>query len=156
MTKFAKPKPRFDREQAVNGVWFYIEDENGQEYGGFKCGLVDGSVPRARLVMEREAAKSAIKSRGKRDGDDVKVKAGIANFVDSCLIDWDMLDADGKELKFSRERAIEYFLQQEEDEVTGEMIYTYDYAFSRLFALSRDVTQYQSEEQAKAGEPLGN
>lgn len=154
MTKFAKPKARFDKNQANTGVWFYIEDENGYEYGGFKCGLFDPTLPRIRLALERAQRKNNGKNGAKRATD--KVRDGAEWFVETCMFDWDVKDEAGKAIKFSKEAAVEYFTTTEIDEETGKEIYLFDYVFNRLWELTRDVTNFQSEEQADAGDTTGN
>lgn len=154
MTNFARPKPRFDRSHANDGVWYYIEDEVGNDYGGFLCGYFDVSVPRVKVLIER-AQRIGAGARAKRVSDADQVRTGVEQFVDACLLDWDIKDADGKSVKFSRDAAVAYFLTADEGE-DGKPVYVFDYVFSQLLQLTRDVRNYQSDAQLDAGDSTGN
>lgn len=152
MTKFARPKPRFDKKFAADGVWFYPpEDEAGNEYGGFRLGLFDAAVPRVKVLIERAQRQSS----GKRGSKMERIRENIEQFVDACLLDWDQVDADGKTVKFTRQAAVDYFMTNEPDE-DGEPEFLFDYAFIQCNAFVRDKTHFQSELQVEAGSPEGN
>ncbi|THD35713.1 MAG: hypothetical protein E7773_10220 [Sphingomonas sp.] len=157
MTKFKRPKPRFDRDLANDGRWIYIDDAvTGEEYGGFLCGLFDPSVPRIRLAAERQAKMASYQARGKRPNNYDKTRESVEWFVETCLFDWDMKDEDDKPIKFTKPLAVEYFMTAETDDKTGEKIFIYDYVFQRLFEASRDVSNFQSLDQNEAGDPAKN
>lgn len=157
MSNFKRPAPRFDNRYANEGVWTLIEDENGYEYGQFRVGLFDPSLPRVRMITERVAreANARAKTNGRMDTDQT-IRTNMSVFVETCLFDWHMTGEDGKPIKFSKDKALEYFLMHDIDPDTGEKVYVYDFALTALLNFVRDVRNFRSDEQAKAGDPTGN
>jgi hypothetical protein len=103
--KFNIPK-RYDADLAENGVWFNISDENGNQYGEFKCRFMDTTSQRTELALKRIRTKYASEIRSKKMGDWDSIKVVMAEGV---LIDWKMKDDKGKDIPFSIEAALEYF-----------------------------------------------
>jgi hypothetical protein len=158
MTNFVKPKPRFDRSFAHDGIWVYPVDNVNNEYGGFLVGYFDVSIPRVKVAVEKHQRLSNMAARSKRpeNADEIAVRREVETAVDACLLDWDVEDADGKKVPFSKAKAVEYFLTHEIDEETGEKNYIYDFVFKEMFDAARNIHNFQSDEQNAAGEPLGN
>ena len=107
MTDFAIPE-RYDETAANEGVWFVIDDENGNEYGSFKCRLIDQFSNRAELERKRIIQKYNLKDQraSKKMTDEDRMRIVLC---ESSLVDWEMKDAKGKKVPFSVEKALEYF-----------------------------------------------
>lgn len=158
MTNFVKPKPRFDRSFANDGIWVYPVDEVGNEFGGFRVGLFDASIPRVKMVIEKHQRLSNMAARSKRpeNAEEANIRRHIETVIDACLLDWDVVDADGEKVPFSKAKATEYFLTHDIDEETGDKVYVFDFVFQAIFETARNVINFQSDEQNAAGDPLGN
>lgn len=120
-TKTTKPvfkkHVRFDAAKAKAGVPHHIVDENGNDYGIWTTSLVDPfnklmEVERARY--EREHANDPA-AKGKN--------AALYTFVQMCVHGWEgVLDADDKEIPFTKELAFEYLTNEENGWFTSELV----------------------------------
>lgn len=131
-TKWNFPK-RFDNDIAEDGIWFEVVDENGNEWGAFKCQLIDKTTQRwknavARVVRERQRGNSKVEH----------TNADL--FVEMSLLDWRLKDGNGKAVAFSKDEAKDYFRQPEAE-----------FVLEQLNARASDVTNYQPE-----GDPSKN
>lgn len=144
MTTFHFPA-RYDETQADEGVWRTVLDEVGNDYGRFKLCLFDELTPRYRTTLERLMRKYPTKN-GKANAayaaktDDQK---NVEVFVELALADWEIKDAKGKLIPFSKETATEYFNDPRAL-----------YVLRELAEFARDVRNFQPEEQADL--PEGN
>jgi hypothetical protein len=150
MTKFKQHKPRFDRKLASEGREFYIEDEYGNHYGTFRCGLVDETLPRYRVTLERIKREFSAKMKnapvGKRA--DINEQYVVELFVEVTLLDWDgILDENDKPVPFSKQNAMEFFLQHEIDEESGLKYYPNNWIMSQLSEYARNVVYFQPDDQ---------
>ncbi len=110
MSKFKLPK-RYDMTKAEEGVWFDIADDNGVEWGKFKCRLIDDTSQRSELAYKRIRMKYAsdIKTKKLNEYDSIKVV-----FCEASLLDWaGIQDEKGKDIPFSLNDALEYFGMEE-------------------------------------------
>lgn len=153
MSKFKLPKPRYDRSLANAGREIYITDENETYWGTFTVGLIDSSLPRYRLAVEKLTRKYQPNKgpKGKRVDIDETIAAEL--FVELALIDWkDVGDwrpnsKDGATMPFTKENAVEFFTLHEIDEETGDKIYLTAWLLGRLSREAEDISNFQPEEQ---------
>lgn len=157
MTKYKLPKPRFDRKIANEGREIFIEDENGTYWGTFRIGLVDSSLPRYRVALERLQRKYQPNGpKGKRAEVTETIAAEL--FVELALLDWtDVADwnpdaKDGAMVPFSKAKAVEFFTLFEEDEETGDKIYLTNWLLARLSREAEDISNFQPIDQTDAPE----
>lgn len=142
--KFRKPKARYDYNQANDGVWFYPTDEVDNDFGGFRVGLFDQSIPRVRTLAEREERLAMGKQ--KRTDEDTSRRRNVETILKACLLDWDMRDEDGNEIPFTLDDAIEFFMTKETNPHTGQDEYCYDFVFIAIMNFVRDVRNFQAED----------
>lgn len=150
MTKFKTHKPRFDRKLASEGREFYIEDEYGNHYGTFRCGLVDETLPRYRVALQRLQREYASKQKNAPVGKRIELDELIALelFVEITLLDWSGIeDEDEKPVPFSKKVALEYFSEHEIDEETGLKYYPKAWIVETLSKFARDVQNFQPADQ---------
>jgi len=159
MSKFKLPKPRFDRKIANEGREFYIEDENGTYWGTFRIGLIDNTLPRYRLALEKLSNKYNNNPKGplgKRIALDDNIAAEL--FVELALIDWkDVGDwhedaKDGAMIPFTKANAVEFFTLHDIDEETGDKIYHTAWLLKRLSEESENIRNFQPAEQTEDAE----
>lgn len=145
MSNFYFPK-RFDSTQADEGVWTSVIDEMDNLWLRAKLCLFDENTQRYRITMERLQRKYP---RGRNGQPNAKLKEMSADalaielFVEMSFVDWELKDAKGKLIPFSKEAAVEYLSQPEAL-----------FALSALGAFARDVRNFQPEEQEEL--PEGN
>lgn len=154
MTKFKLPKPRFDRKIANEGREIYITDENGTYWGTFRIALVDNLSPKVQIAVEKYKRKyAALAQRGKAVSGADRLQAEA--FVELALLDWKGVNdwspdaEDGAEMKFSPEKALEFFTLSETDEETGETYYHTAWLLQRLSREAEDITNFQPAEQTE-------
>jgi hypothetical protein len=131
-TKTTKPvfkkHVRFDTAKAAKGVPHHIVDEVGNDYGIWTTSLFD--IHNKFLKVENDRYM-------REHGDDKQAKgknAGVYAFVQVCVHGWEgVLDADDKEIPFSKELAFDYLSDEDNAWFTGELI-----------ARSQDVTNYRA------------
>lgn len=129
--KFSIPK-RYDAELADAGVWFNIVDENGNEYGEFKCRYLDEASPRTEVAYKRIRQKYAAQIRAKKLTD---IEAVKVVFVEAVLMDWKGIkDEKGKEVPYEVATALDYFSLEETR-----------WVLLQLGKLSGDVTNFAPE-----------
>lgn len=160
MSKFKLPKPRFDRKMANEGREIYVTDENDTYWGTFRVALVDQTLPRYRIALERLQRKYQPNGpKGKRA--DINETIAAELFVELALLDWKEvaewreeagtdLDDDGF-VKFSKARAVEFFSLDETDE-DGEVYYPVAWVLSRLSREAEDLANFQPLDQSDAPE----
>lgn len=131
---------RFDAAKAEYGVEHTITDEVGNVYGTFKTSLFD---------IHSKYIQTATERFNRENGDNPKFKGEHANtfaFIEICLHDWkDVLDENGKQVKFSKEEAFELLKDSENS-----------FLLNTLIAMSRDVALYKVDPVAKQEEVAGN
>lgn len=159
MSKFKLPKPRFDRQRANEGREIYVTDENGTYWGTYRVALVDQTLPRYRVALERLQRKyTPVGPKGKRV--DVGETIAAELFVELALLDWKEVadwrpDAkDGTYREFSKAAAIEFFSLSEDDEETGEKYFPTAWLLAYLSRESENLANFQPPEQSEA--PEGN
>lgn len=130
---------RFDEAQANDGRWFAVVDENDVQWGRFKCTLIDSTVPRYKIALERLQRKYGGKSAKAKPGDDFTAEL----FIEMSLVDWDMKNSKGDVIPFSRQAAMAYFTNPR-----GA------YALKQLLVDAENVANFQPEEQEEL--PEGN
>lgn len=157
MTKFKLPKPRFDRKIANDGREIYVTDENGTYWGTFRIALVDQTLPRYRLALERLSRKyQPTGPKGKRADLNETIAAEL--FVELALLDWtDVADwnpdaKEGATVPFSKAKAVEFFSLCETDEETGEPYYPVAWLLARLSREAEDLTNFQPLDQTEPPE----
>lgn len=128
MTDFVFPT-RFDTAIADEGIWFEVVDELDNEWGSFKCVLLDRGIPRYQHAVERLRRKH----NGKRKvSEDFKAEL----FVELALVDWKLKNAAGKDIPFTKESALSYFSNPRAT-----------FALDYLSALVEDVRNFQADEE---------
>lgn len=157
MSKFKLPKPRFDRKMANEGREIYVVDENGTYWGTYRVALVDQTLPRYRVALERLQRKyQPIGPKGKRA--DISETIAAELFVELALLDWSdvadwRIDAEeGATVKFSREKAIEFFSLSEDDEETGEKYFPTAWLLAYLSRESENLANFQPLDQSEIPE----
>lgn len=140
---------RFDKKDAVDGKFFEIVDELGNDWGSFKCLLIDGNNPRFKAAAERNArkARAAEKALGNSKNEKLQIKLGLDAAFDTWLVDWELKGANGKPIPYTRENVQAYFGASITDEETGESIFPALWVFLKLSELARDPLHFQPEDQ---------
>jgi hypothetical protein len=139
VVKFKKYN-RFDAVKAAKGINHAIIDEPGNNYGTFRTSLFD---PFSKFIqVETERFHRVNADNVNKTGDNASVFA----FVEICVHDWsDVLDENGKPVKFSKELAFAYLIDTDNS-----------WAAMKLISLSQDVLNYQGDPVAKVEEISGN
>lgn len=144
MTEFHFPA-RYDETKADEGVWHVVLDELNQSHGRYKLCLFDELTQRYRVTLERLQRKYPAKNGRPNEAfaamtEDQK---NIEIFVELALVDWDIKDAKGKAIAFSKEAAIKALSAP-----------SALYVLREIAAYARDVRNFQPEEQTDL--PEGN
>ncbi|UYY77493.1 hypothetical protein [Sphingomonas sp. R1] len=131
-TKSTKPVfkkfMRFDAAKAAVGVAHHIVDENGNDYGTWTTSLFDIHNKYLKVANERFEREHAndVQAKGKN--------AHLYGFVQMCVHNWTgVLDANDKEIPFSKELAFEYLNDDDNSWFANELV-----------ARSQDVTNYRA------------
>ena len=131
---------RFDNSKAEYGVEHTVIDEAGNNYGTFKTSLFD---------IHSKYIQKATERFNRENADNPKMKGEFGNvfaFVEICLHDWkDVVDENGKQVKFSKEAAFELLADDDNS-----------WFLNTLIGMSRDVTLYKADPVAKQDEVAGN
>lgn len=146
---------RFDNAKAKYGVEHSIYDEVGNFYGTFKTSLFDPFSKYIQVATERFS---------RENQDNEKMKGDFANtfaFVELCIHDWkDVLDENGKAVKFSKEAAFELLTAKwdsgEADEDGKAIEENNQWLTEKLIEVTRDVRNYKSDPVAKQDEAVKN
>jgi hypothetical protein len=109
--KFNLPK-RINKTDAEDGVWTsYYSQALDHDFGRFRVRSLDATTKH----MQRFAAEKA-KHRNEsvsRLSTAEAERAGVRDFVELCLSDWEVKDADGKLIPFDCEIAAEYLADED-------------------------------------------
>lgn len=101
--KFTFPK-RYDENEAKEGVWFNVYDENDNHWGTYKMALFNITAPHVKTQINAWNRKheKEIKTRKFKDNEGI-----IRAFVDIALLDWKDMETlnGGKPLPFSKQAA---------------------------------------------------
>jgi hypothetical protein len=129
MSKFRKFQ-RFDSSIAEQGVWFVVRDELGNEYGEFLCSLIDSHAQHTNVRAQR-AAKVRPDAAANKPGDAAKQIAEL--LVTMSLNHWKgVFYADGTEVEFTPETAIEYLTEE-------------TFVATKLLEYAQNVANYQPQ-----------
>lgn len=146
---------RFDNAKAKYGVEHAIRDEADNYYGKFTTSLFDQHSQYTIVATERF---------NRLHSESMKAKGDYANtfaFVELCVHDWkDVLDENGKQVKFSKEAAFELLTAKwdtgELDEDGKAVEANNNWLADRLIKLTSDVRNYQADPVATKAEAVKN
>lgn len=152
-----KTYQRFNSTKAKYGVGHSIYDEAGNYYGNFTTSLFD--IHSKFIQVETERFNRESKSNPKMNSDHANVFA----FVEICVHGWDdVLDENGKQVKFTKEAAFELLTMKwtatelNDKGEPEEVDYDNSWLIEAIIAKSRDVSLYQADPVAKQEEVAGN
>lgn len=118
-TKFTFPK-RYDENEAKEGVWFSVYDENDNHWGTYKMALFNITAPhvKAQISAWNRKHKKEIETRQFKGNEGI-----IRAFVDIALLDWKDMDNlnGGKAFSFSKQTAYD-LLSNEDAAFLSEML----------------------------------
>ena len=147
MSKFVRHK-RWDNQSANDGVDFEIFDDLANDWGTFRCILIDASNPRFKAAAEVNARKAnaAEKAIGGKN-EKLQVKLNIDFAFNTWLIGWELKGSDGKSIPFTRENAHEYFGECEHDEATGKLTFPTLWVLTECANRASEKLNFQPQDQ---------
>ena len=101
-----------------DGIWFSISDDTKfliRRFGGANSQNVKQAMAKYYKPFSRQVQSGTLSAEKEKE---ILVRA----FVDSSLVDWKGVEIDGEEVEFSKDKAIELFLELED---LFEALYAY-------------------------------
>lgn len=116
-----------DEELESGGVWFDISDKIGFLVRPFK-----GSNPRVKAALATHYKPYARQIEMGSLDETKQMEIQVKMFIQVCLVDWKGVEIDGKPASFSKETALEFFMELPE-------------LFNTLWRHANDYTNYKED-----------